>query len=138
MAVSHQGTYVQLPGLGLVQILIGDTTARKTLVTGGTNGSKVTAISMTCNETGAARDVQFWVARGGVFYLLDTVTAPITSGSVGTTPPVNVLSNWTGLPLDNDGQKYFYLASADVLSAASLITMSAGKELDVMAVYGDF
>lgn len=138
MAVSHSGTYVQLPKLGLAQILPADTTTRKTLITAGADGNKVTGISMSTTETSVDHVMQFWVARGGVFSLLITVNLPLNSGFVIATPPVSAFALWTGLPLDNDGQKYFYLESGDVLSVSTTVTVTAAKQLDVMAVEGSF
>ena len=138
MAVFHQGTYVQLPKCGLAQILPADTTARKTLITASADGNKVVAISAINTEVISDRLLQFWVSRGGVFFLLNTVNVPLTSGSVATVAPVNIFANWTGLPVDNDGQKYLYLESGDVLSVASTGTVATLKEVDVVAVYGSF
>ena len=138
MAVSHSGTYVQLPKCGLAQILPADTTNRKTLITAGADGNKVTGISAINTDTVNDRLLQFWVSRGGVFFLLNTVNVPLTSGNVATVPPVNIFSNWSGLPLDNDGQKYLYLESGDVLSVASTGTVATLKEVDVIAVHGAF
>jgi len=137
MAVSHSGTYVQLPKLGLAQILPADSTARKTLITADTDGNKLTAITV-CSTDTSDRALQVWLSRGGLFYLLNTFNVPLTSGSVIAAPPVNGLSNWTGLPTDNDGQKYLYLITGDVLSVAVTGAVSAAKEVDVMAVYGSF
>jgi len=138
MTVSHSGTYVQLPKLGLAQILAADTTTRKTLVTGDVDGNKITAINACSTDNGNDRVVQIWVSRGGLFYLLNTVNVPLTSGFVIGIPPVSLMNGWVGLPLDNDGQRYFHLMSGDVLSVAVTVTMSAAKEVDVMAVYGSF
>jgi len=138
MAVSHSGTYVQLPKCGLAQILNADALSRKTLITAGADGNKVTAISMSNNDT-FDRLIQIWLARSGVFYLLNTVNVATNSGGVATVAPVNALNNWTALPIDNDGQKYFYLESGDVLSVASTTSVSVGAfAVSAVVVHGTF
>lgn len=137
MAVSHQGTYVQLPKLGLAQILNADGASRKTLVTAGADGNKIVGISASSTDS-LDRLIQFWVLRGGVFFLLNTVSLLANSGFVGTSPPINVFTNWGSLPVDNDGQAYLYLESGDVLSVASTTSVVSLKELDIFAVHGTF
>lgn len=140
MAVTATPALPQTPKSAKVQILPAGTTAVQTLYTGGSNGSKVTAVIVSSSDT-SARDVQLGITNTAVFYPLCTVTIPITAGQVTGTAPVNMLSitNLPGLPVDNDGQPYIYLTSAsDVLGIKSLTTVTTAKEIDVTAFGADF
>lgn len=138
-ALSHQGVYVQLPKNGLAQILSADTTTKKTIFTAGAvngNGNKITGLSITNTDTNAYT-VQIWIDRGGVKYPQITLTIPLSSGFTNAAPPVNVFSNW-GLPVDNDGQKYLFLETGDLLQFASLTTLAAAQSLNAQAVHSEF
>jgi hypothetical protein len=116
-----------------------DTTTKKTLVTAGTNGSKIAALIVTSTDT-AARILQLWLTRSAVSYLIGSVEITIASGSDGTTPSVNLLNTTAipGLPIDSDGQPYLFIAGADTLQASVTVTVTSAKEIDVISVFGNF
>lgn len=140
MAVTATPALPQTPKSAKIQILPADTSALKTAYTGGSNGSKITAVMVASTDT-SARDVQVGITNTSIFYPICTVTIPITAGFVAGTPVVNMLSaaNAPGLPVDNDGQVYIYLTSAsDTLQVKSLTTVTAAKEIDVNVFGADF
>lgn len=112
------------------RILPADTTTLVTLWTPGVNGSKLTAINGSTDDT-AAHDVQLWVTVAGVDYLIGTKTVAITAGFIVGTIPVNWLDGtaWPWLPIDADGQRYLLLAPGMVLKGKSLVTVTAAKTL---------
>lgn len=139
MAVSATPVFPQTPNGGHVQILPADASALKTLYTAATNGSKVTAVIATSNDT-TARDLTIGITRSSVFYPLGTITCAINAGQVAGTPALNLLdpSVIKGLPVDNDGQVYIFLVSGDTLQVKSLTTVTTAKEIDLSCVAADF
>lgn len=140
MAVTSTGSFPQAPKNGNVQILPADASGLKTLYTGGVNGSKINAIIVTSTDT-AARDVQWGITVGAVFYILGTVAVPLTSGFINSAPAVNLLdlTKTPGLPLDSDGNPFVFLASASyTLQVKALTTVTAAKELDFNAIAADW
>jgi hypothetical protein len=140
VAVTSTPVFVQVPKNYKVQILPADASNLKTIATGGTNGSKVSAIMVTSSDT-SARDVTWGITTGGTFFPLGTVTIAITAGQVNSAPAVNLmdLSKTPGMPLDGDGNPFVFLSSAsDTLQIKSLTTVTAAKEIDITAIGGDF
>lgn len=140
MAITSTGSFPQTPKNGNVQILPADASALKTIYTGGSNGSKITAIMVTSNDT-AARDLTWGITTAAVFYPLGTVTIPITAGTINSAAAVNLLDilKTPGLPLDSDGNPYVFLASASyTLQVKALTTVTAAKEIDVSAIGADW
>lgn len=140
MAVTATPVFPQVPKSFKVQILPADASGLKTIATGGTNGSKVNAIVVSSSDT-AARDVSWGITNTSIFYVMGTVTIPITAGQIAATPAVNLLdiTKTPGLPIDADGNPYILLASSsDTLQIKALTTVTAAKEIDVSAVGADF
>jgi len=138
-------TFVKTPNWGAVQITTG--TGSSTIVTvytGGTNGSKISALIVTANTTGAF-DIQFGVSSGGTFYLYNALSVPAAAGSSDATPPLNLLSasNTPGLAVDSDGNPFIFLpSSAYTLQAKTPATSSTWASGTVMSIIapsvGDF
>lgn len=139
MAVTATPVFVQTPKVGLVQILNADASANKTVVTGGTNGTKVTSLTLASTDT-SARVVNVNIVRSGTTYNLGAVSVPITAGTDGATLTINCFSPLVipGLPVDNDGQPYLFLQSSDTLSVSAATTVTSGKIISAVAVSGDF
>ena len=123
----------------VAQILPADTTTKKTLVTGFTNGTKIESITVASTDT-AARDLLLYLTVSAVDYLLGTVAIPINSGNTNAIPAVDILrhAQWPGISYDSNGNKIFYVASGSVLKVAAGATVTAAKEIDVVASGGDF
>lgn len=133
---------VQTPKMGAVSFSTADTPGtNKTVLTGSANGTKITALYATSNDTGATHlgTVQF--QRSGANFGGAALTVPITAGYANGVPPVNFLSTtvWPGLPVDSDGNPYLFLASTlDLLVGTFATAMGAGFQLNMQAVAGDF
>ena len=139
MAISHQGVFVQTPKITPITIVPADTTTKKTVATAGANGSKVIGLSISSDDT-AARVLQIWLTRAAVSYLLATIDIPALAGFDGIVPVVNAMNSteWPGLPVDNDGQTYFFLESGDTLQIATTATITAAKTIYGKTIFGDF
>lgn len=139
MAVSHQGTFVQTPKITPKSILPADTTAKVTICTAGADGTKVVSITVTSTDTGS-RILQIWLTRAATSFLLASFIIPTLSGTDGAAAVYNAMNStqWPGLPIDNDGQRYFFLVSGDTLQASVTVAVTAAKEIDVTVVSGDF
>jgi hypothetical protein len=121
------------------QILNADASNKKALVTGATNGTKIEAITVSSTDT-SARDLQLVMTIGAVDYILTTVSIPASSGTTNAVPAVDILrtAQWPGLSFDANGNKILYVASGAVLNVKSLTTVTTGKEIDALAIGGDF
>lgn len=140
MAITSTGSFPQKPKNYKQQILPADTTTLKTIATGSADGTKISAINVTSNDT-AARDVTFGITTGGTFYPLGTITIPVTAGQIAATAAVSLLdlTKVPGLPIDSDGNPYIFLSSAsDTLQAKVLVTVTAAKEIDIVAQGSDW
>jgi len=124
---------------GLVAIANADASNLKTLLTPGSNGTKVTAINLSSTDT-SSRIIQVWITRSAVNYLLGSVTLPALAGNDGVTGTIPVLSSSLipNLPVDNDGQAYLLLKNGDVLSISSTTTVTSAKNVFGYAVGADF
>lgn len=135
MTITSTPSFPQLPKNGHVTVVNADGTTQKTVYTGGANGSKITSLIGTSNDT-AAHDVQISITNGGTSYLLGTVSIPIGAGNTSSVPAVNLLdpTKLVGLPLDSDGNPYIHLASAsDTLTVAMVVAVTAAKTVWITA-----
>lgn len=132
----------QTPNRGVVQFLQGTDTAGtyKTLYTGGSSGSIVKAIVATSNDPSVAHVVTCQIVNSTVKYGGVAANVPVNSGFSNTIPPVNLLSavNWVGLPIDSDGNPFFYLVSGDTLQCTFATSLTTSDLINVYAVAADF
>lgn len=112
------------------QFAIGDTTAKKTIQTGGSNGTRIDSIPCSTNDTTAV-NLAFYIGHGGTDYYIGNVNLPIGSGytSVARVDAMTTLAPVLG---------YLVLASGDTLKANCVATMTTAKVTDVMAIGGDY
>lgn len=138
MAVSHQGVFVQTPKITPITIVNADGTNKKTVATAGANGSKVTGLTIASDD--AARVLQIWLTRSATSYLLATVDVAANSGFDGIVAVTNGMNSveWPGLPIDNDGQVYFFLESGDTLQISVTVAVTAAKTIYGKCIFGDF
>jgi hypothetical protein len=108
----------------------GDTTVAITLITGGTNGTRIDSLMCSTNDT-AAVNLRFYVDNGGADLYLGVVLLPIGSGY---TTVVRVEAMATLAP----GLGYLVLQSASELKVSCLATMTAAKLTTVIALGGDY
>lgn len=139
MAVTATPIFPQTVKTFTAQILPADTTTKKTLVTGGTNGTKIESLMLTSTD-GTSRDVQFWLGNGSIDLLLCTISAVLNSGNTNAVAAIDVLRHamFQGLSYDASGNKIFYVASGCTLKVACTGTVTAAKEIDVTGCGGDF
>lgn len=143
MPVTHAGVFVQTPNKRPAAFTNADSAnTKKPILTAGPNGTKVVAVSGTSTETANARVAQLWLttndSSGAHSYLLTSMNIPVNSGFDGTVAPANILSLWTNLPTDNDGQVYFLLEAGDTLEASLTTQVASGKEVAIFPVAADF
>lgn len=140
MAVSHEPIFVQTPKITPAAFTNGDAAnTKKTLVTAGSDGSKVFAVTAASTDS-SARVAQLWLTRSATSYLLASTNVPITSGSDGATPATDLLTAtlWPGMAFDNGAQTYIILQSGDTLQVSFTTQVTAAKEIDVTAVFANF
>lgn len=110
---------------------------KKTVASAGASGSKVVALFATSTDT-SNRTAQIWLTRSAASYLLGSCVVILAAGTDGAQPTQNLLALIGTLPLDNDGQPYLFLESGDALQVSFTAQVTAAKEIDVVAVFGDF
>lgn len=139
MAVTATPIFPQTINNTFVQILPADTTTKKTVYTGGTNGSKVEKILLTNTDTNAYT-LNWYITSGGTDYLIGTVSCPLSSGNTTSAPTFDLFANsnfFTGAR-DACGNPYIYLNNGAVLKVASTGTVTAAKAISVYAQGGDY
>jgi len=140
MAVTASPIFPQAIKNHQTQIATADASNLKTLITGGTNGTKIEALVATSTDT-SARDLQFVLTISAVDYILDTISCPANSGNTNSIATLNILSNATRFlwaPYDAAGNRYLYIASGTALKVRSLTTLTSAKVISVMAMGADF
>lgn len=140
MAVSNIPIYPQTVQTWAQQILPADTTTKKTLVTAGTNGSIVESIGLTNTDAAAAYAIQFFVNNGTFDALIATVNVPLSAGNVTAVAAVDFLRNGAS-PIcvtDANGNLTIVLKAGYVLKISSTTTVTAAKEVDVVAMGADY
>lgn len=123
-----------------VQILPADTTTKKTLCAGATNGTRIEAITIASTDT-AARDVQFFLYNGTTSFLLATVAVPANSGNTSLLPQIDALRGamTTGFSYDANGNRNLLVMTGWTLQVAVLTTVTTAKEVDIVCTAaGDY
>jgi hypothetical protein len=139
MAVTSTPVFVQTPKNTQITIVAADASTNKTVCTAGTNGTKVTALWVTSDDT-SARIIQWKITRSAVTVLCGSTNVATLAGTDGVTPAVDLLGATLnpGLPIDNDGNKYLFLVSGDTLVISSTTTVTAAKTVSATAIHADF
>jgi len=141
MAVTATPVFVQNPKITPAAFTNADSAnTKKTIASAGSNGSKVVSINVSSTETANARVLQIWLTRSATSYLLASFSIIVNSGFDGIVPSVSMMAShiWSSLPVDSDGQTYLFLESGDTLQASTTTQVAAGKEIDVVAIFGNF
>lgn len=112
---------------------------KKTVATAGSSGTKVVGVIATSTDT-SSRTGQLWLTRSATSYLLGSVSVVTLAGTDGSTATANLLpaSLMAALPRDNDGQPYLFLESGDTLQVSFTAQVTSAKEIDVVAISGNF
>lgn len=134
---------LQTPILSVVQFLQGTDSpgTYKTLVTGGTNGSKIIGLIATTNDASASHLLTCQLVRSAVSYGGVAITISTNSGFANATPPVNLMtsSTWPGLPIDSDGNPFLYLSgTGDTLQCTFATALTSTDVINVIAIVGNF
>lgn len=117
-------------------IVPADTTTSKTIITAdATNGSILTGISVTSDDS-AARNLGLYIGLGGVDYLVGTIAVPALSGTDGATPAVNLLSLGSIPGLNPDGS--LALPPGAIVRVASTATITAAKKITIVPFALDY
>jgi hypothetical protein len=113
-----------------LQFTSADTTTKKTLVTGDTDGTRIDSIMCSTNDT-AAVNLAFYINDGGTDFYIGNVNLPIGSGytTVARVEALATLAPQTG---------YLWLPSGYTLKCNCVATMTAAKTTDVVAMGGDY
>ena len=113
-----------------VTIVPADTTAKKTLYTGGTNGSRIDQLAESSTDT-AAVTTMWYKTVGGTDYHIGDVVIAIGAGytTVALVDALATLEPTLG---------YLVLASGEILKVAALATVTAAKQVDLVAQLGDY
>jgi hypothetical protein len=130
-------TMLNQPLKGLVQISNATGTGQVTVVTAGTNGSKVLNLTAVTTDT-VADTLQVSVVRSGTTYVLATTTVPLGSGASAGVAPVDLLSIILNLPHDQDSQPFLFLNSGDTLVVNATVAITSGKTVSLHSDYANF
>jgi hypothetical protein len=130
MAANTSPIFELVPTNKGVQFTISDTTAKKTIQTGGTNGTRVDAVFCSTNDTTTV-NLAFYINDGSTDFYIGVVNLPVGAGytTVARVDAMATLSPTLG---------YLVLPSGHILKAACVATMTTAKVTDVLAVGGDY
>lgn len=140
MAITSTPSLPQTPKSAKATLTSTYTTTAISIYTGGSNGSKVVALTASSCDT-ASRDVMVGITNSGTFYPLGTASVTALAGQASSVVAVNLLDPTiiNGLPVDNDGQVYLLLSSSlDVLQAKSLTTLTANLNIYFNSIGADW
>ena len=130
MAANTSPIFEAAPKSSGAQFTSADASTKKTIATGGTNGTRIDMISCCTNDTSAV-NLAFYITTGGVDYYIGNV--PLAAGAGYTTvarvDAISYLAPTLG---------YLVLASGESLKANCVATMTAAKTTDVAAMQGDY
>lgn len=114
-----------------------DGTNVKTIFTAGADDSVVKAIIVTSTDS-VARDIQFYLSDGTTNFQLRRVSIPANAGNSTSVAPVDCLSGFTGLPLDEHGNRVLRLRRNFQLRANMVAAATSGSEVDVIVLGEDY
>lgn len=128
----------QTPNRGVVQFLQGTDVAGtyKTLYTAGANGSKCQALWENNNDASATHLVTVEIVNSAVKYGAVAVTTAVNDGYANGVPPKNLM--WGGLPIDSDGNSFFFLASGDTLQATFATALTSSTKINLVTICADY
>jgi hypothetical protein len=138
MAVTPTPVFHQAINDAIQSIVNADGQTKKTIFTPGANGSRLYGLQVSSTDT-SARDITIGVTVSATNYDLWTIQIPITAGTIDSTPTVSVFnnSNFSNLPVDAFGNKYLDLPSGYTLYAYAPVTVTSGKQINILATGAD-
>lgn len=114
-----------------VQFTSADTTAKKTVLTASTNGTRIDGILLSTNDTSDV-NLSFYINNGTTDFYIGVVKVPAGSGYTTVVRVDGMLT------LQPGNLKALILPNTYILKAACVATMTAAKTTDVLAVGGNF
>lgn len=131
MAANTSPIFELIPSLGAPQTFTSaDTTSKKTVATGDTDGTRIDMLMCSTDDTTAV-NLAFYVTVGGTDYYIGNVNLPIGSGYT-TVPRVDAIATLS----PNLG--YLWLPSGVDLKCNCVATMTAAKTTTVVPMGGDY
>lgn len=131
MAGNTSPIFTAAPKVAGVQFTSTDTTTKKTLVSGGTNGTRIESVFCSTNDT-AAVALNFYINDGTTDFYIGVVN--LTAGAGYTT--VTRVDALTSLGLS--AFRALFLPTGYSLKVDCNATMTSAKTTDVVAMGGDF
>lgn len=142
---------VQTPKNGTVNFVQGTDSAGtyKTLYTGGANGSKVKALWCSSNDGSASHLLTVQIAKSTTDHCatlgqcLPAVAATVATnaGFANAAGAVNMMSAgvWPGLPIDSDGNPFFYLSgNTQTVEVTFATALTATTQVACTTIAEDF
>ena len=131
-------TFVSVPKNPTVSFVNADGTTFKTLMSAGTNGSRIDTVFASNTDTSNAYVLQLAIQKSGVDYVIGEVNVPLGAGTNGSTKSVAVL-NTTDLP----GLAYvetgsLYLENGATLRARVKTAAAGGNSVQLVGIGGDY
>lgn len=130
MAAGTTPIFEAATGLAGVQFTSTDTTTKKTVKAGASNGTRIDSLMCSTNDTTAV-NLAFYLNDGSTDFYIGVVNLPIGSGytTVARVEALTTLAPALG---------YLVIPSGWTLKAACVATMTAAKTTDVVAMGGDY
>jgi hypothetical protein len=131
MAAGTSPIFEQVVSIGAPKTFTSaDTTAKKTIASGDTDGTRIDMVMVSSDDT-AAVNLMFYITLSGTDYFIGNVNIPIGSGytTVARVDAMATLSPVLG---------YLAIPSGADLKCACLATMTAAKTLTVVPMGGDY
>lgn len=131
MTANTAPIFEALPSLGAPKTFTSaDTTTKKTVATGDTDGTRIDSIMCSTDDTTAV-NLAFYVTVGGTDYYIGNVNLPIGSGytTVARVDALTSLAPTLG---------YLVLPSGVDLKCNCVATMTAAKTTTVVPMGGDY
>jgi len=140
MSVTATPIYPQSIVNDVLAIVNATGTTVTTLVTAGSNGTKIESLNLSNTDAGSAYVVQLFVVVSSTNYLIGTVNVPLSSGNTVAAPAVSALTraNIPALAIDANGNPYLYLASGSSLALAVTVAITSGKTVAALAQGGNY
>lgn len=130
------------PNRGITQFLQGTDVAGtyKTVYTAGTNGSDISAITISNNDPSATHLMTCQLVNGGVKYGGAAITPVVNTGFANNVPPINLLDPgiWAGLAADPNGNPILRLISGDTLQCTFATALTASDLINVYVEAWDY
>lgn len=112
-----------------------DGTSEKTIVTAGSEGTRIDVLLVTSDDT-TARVFRLLVNNGTTSFIVGEVSVPVGAGTDGATLSVKVLAASVLPWLDSSGS--LFLKAGWTLKAAAKVAVTSGKTIAFVAFSGDY